>query len=1211
MFSLMACSSGDDSPIVLNTNPEITSIHDQTIYEDTAMSPVSFTITDAETDASNLSLSSSTSDKSIVSPDNIVFEGRGESRILTLTPSLNQSGVVRVTVNVSDGKSSASESFNLTIISVADQPILKIYPVTAGMVNSSIPITILTAAPYDADGSEQLSDIKIMNVPYGASLSAGNDLHFGEWKLHPSQISNLNIIPPRGNDNDFLLTFVLSSSETATGESASTTKTMKISIFEKLLAPQISISNLKLMTDGNQTLYCQQNPPYHVTGNYQGFPGYVTVTAHSQSEHITGYASSGTFNLSLPEDGEWDIQLLDVSTQQQKKCALNLKVDSKSPDLSIDFQDDDSKDARMTSIEINGSATDADSGIKDIVIQSNRYPDSKFYASFFNSYRFTCYVPLKAMDNQLTITASDHVGNKTEETLTVSVMVTETPEIIIREPLNQSLLNQAFVDIKGIIRSELDSGQIKVQFLDQLAFPEGSSNEYTFEFNHAALKEGINNLIVSAETAYTRVSESITVNYIKTSTTRSKGPAIEIWEPKANTYITTDYVNVSGLATSTVGVKSIWVNNKQAEIVDDDSSVSFKVPMWFPSTGEDTLTIDVIAYDHANYSTIVLFDVKYDMKKPDLILPGIELPPSINEIIDNPYMITGLVSDKNLAGVSINDQSIGVVPGTNPEEWLFETQVLLNKDQASITQKIVISAWDQAHNTTTQEVTFKNNASRNIEIISPSNVDTLTSTEAIKVTVRISDIADTDLVFLSLDNGEAIQLSRTGNFASGLVSLENMADGHHKISVYVQDQNEQILARTFNNYLLIDSASEDIAVDRVEPDINEEGIEPNSFIAIYFNQSIDPSKVAVEVFETVHGLVYNYSYEKGTDVNSTNDTEMIEVNKDMSPVKGGVGHFPQNMMMAFYPENDFVYGATIYLSVSYDTDNNGEKEEIFKSSFMIRPLPTFIQGFVADQFMVPVEGIDINIPDIGRSTKSDSNGSFAFGFGDSAGNALPSGRYKAIINPDMKNNKFGMVEQWILIKEGRINQTGVIKIPILNEQVPYLPLNSNEIVQLADNELTLTLTNTTLTFPDGKDNGLVHVQFMQFEQFSYTSLPATIPHWVFSFQPSTINVSGDMGMSFKMPLLQGSHEYIETYIENSGNLVLLVGLDPKSLMIMPVGVGKIDHNSKTVSSQGDVALKRLDYMGYALVAEEKQSVLQQYSEGKLSIPRLIGEFDIQ
>ena len=105
----------------VNDTPTITNIANQTINEDGTVT-VGFTVSDVETSAGSLSLTKQSSNTGLLPTGNIVFGGSGSSRTVTLTPLANKNGTATVTIGVSDGSKSASDSFVLTVNSVNDAP---------------------------------------------------------------------------------------------------------------------------------------------------------------------------------------------------------------------------------------------------------------------------------------------------------------------------------------------------------------------------------------------------------------------------------------------------------------------------------------------------------------------------------------------------------------------------------------------------------------------------------------------------------------------------------------------------------------------------------------------------------------------------------------------------------------------------------------------------------------------------------------------------------------------------------------------------------------------------------------------------------------------------------------------------------------------------------------------------------------------------------
>ncbi len=103
--------------------PEISALEDVTIDEDTSTAPLPFTIGDLDTPLESLTLTASSSDPALVPDANIVIEGSGANRTVTVTPVANANGgPVTITLSVSDGKNTTIETFQVTVASVNDPP---------------------------------------------------------------------------------------------------------------------------------------------------------------------------------------------------------------------------------------------------------------------------------------------------------------------------------------------------------------------------------------------------------------------------------------------------------------------------------------------------------------------------------------------------------------------------------------------------------------------------------------------------------------------------------------------------------------------------------------------------------------------------------------------------------------------------------------------------------------------------------------------------------------------------------------------------------------------------------------------------------------------------------------------------------------------------------------------------------------------------------
>ena len=133
-----------------NTAPTISSIGNQAITAGSAAGPLAFTVGDAQTAASSLAVSGSSSNPTLVPNASIVFGGSGSSRTVTVTPASGQTGTATITLSVSDGSLNAAASFSLTVSALA-APVVSLTSPVAGA-SYVAPATISLAASVTANG---------------------------------------------------------------------------------------------------------------------------------------------------------------------------------------------------------------------------------------------------------------------------------------------------------------------------------------------------------------------------------------------------------------------------------------------------------------------------------------------------------------------------------------------------------------------------------------------------------------------------------------------------------------------------------------------------------------------------------------------------------------------------------------------------------------------------------------------------------------------------------------------------------------------------------------------------------------------------------------------------------------------------------------------------------------------------------------------------
>ena len=149
---------------VAGTPPTISDISNQTTPENTATGAIAFLVSDAETPSTSLTVSGSSSDQTLVPDDNVVFGGSGVNRTVTVTPAGSQTGSATITVTVSDGAETATETFVLTIGS-------NTAPTISDVGNQSTPVDTATGAIAFTVGDAE-TDVASLTVSGSSSDQA-------------------------------------------------------------------------------------------------------------------------------------------------------------------------------------------------------------------------------------------------------------------------------------------------------------------------------------------------------------------------------------------------------------------------------------------------------------------------------------------------------------------------------------------------------------------------------------------------------------------------------------------------------------------------------------------------------------------------------------------------------------------------------------------------------------------------------------------------------------------------------------------------------------------------------------------------------------------------------------------------------------------------------------------------------------------------------
>jgi len=159
-----------------NNPPTISAMPNQTIPMDGSVGPLSFTVGDAETPATDLNVTKLSSNPTLVPEANIVISGTGSDRTVTVTPAAGQQGTAAITLTVTDGDgASTSTVFSLFV----GYPSISSIPRQIIVTNTStgpVPFVIGDAETPAADLTLTVSSfdtnlIPVANILFGGSAS--------------------------------------------------------------------------------------------------------------------------------------------------------------------------------------------------------------------------------------------------------------------------------------------------------------------------------------------------------------------------------------------------------------------------------------------------------------------------------------------------------------------------------------------------------------------------------------------------------------------------------------------------------------------------------------------------------------------------------------------------------------------------------------------------------------------------------------------------------------------------------------------------------------------------------------------------------------------------------------------------------------------------------------------------------------------------------
>ncbi|ETR73626.1 MAG: hypothetical protein OMM_00803 [Candidatus Magnetoglobus multicellularis str. Araruama] len=169
-----------------------------------------------------------------------------QAKNIYITPSAYVSGNYPLSISVSATENNQTEfttvAFQLTVIPVANKPVLNLVDTASGDEDTPISLSIDEPSLVDLDGSEKLSHITISNVPDGATLSVGINNNNGSWTLTFAELANLIIQPKQHDANNFNLNVSVDAIEQANNHTDTTNKEIAVTVKPVADKPVLSVN---------------------------------------------------------------------------------------------------------------------------------------------------------------------------------------------------------------------------------------------------------------------------------------------------------------------------------------------------------------------------------------------------------------------------------------------------------------------------------------------------------------------------------------------------------------------------------------------------------------------------------------------------------------------------------------------------------------------------------------------------------------------------------------------------------------------------------------------------------------------------------------------------------------------------------------------------------------------------------------------------------